>query len=147
MRLIGNYINLILHSIIVVDLAIFQEQLELLPNFGQLLGRGEVEEVIGCFEADKNITNDRNWMRKRLRYCVMLIDDVKVLYYREQEVRGILRPRLRVVPKEDLWDTLVNAHTHLCHGGRDRMQAYFLEHMYHIPREVTVLFLRLCPIC
>ena len=56
MRLIGNYINLILHSIIVVDLAIFQEQLELLPSFGQLLGRGEVEEVIGCFEADKNIT-------------------------------------------------------------------------------------------
>ena len=86
-------------------------------------------------------------MRKRLRYCVMLIDDVKVLYYREQEVRGIQRPRLRVVPKEDLWDTLVNAHTHLCHGGRDRMQAYFLEHMYHIPREVTVLFIRLCPIC
>ena len=37
MRLIGNYINLILHSIIVVDLAIFQEQLELLPSFGQLL--------------------------------------------------------------------------------------------------------------
>ena len=34
-----------------------------------------------------------------------------------------------------------------CHGGRDRMQAYFLEHMYHIPREVTVLLLRLCPTC
>ena len=58
----------------------------------------------------------------------------------EQEVRGIKLPCLRVLPKGDLWDTLVNAHTHLCHRGRDRMQVYFLEHMYHIPREVTVSF-------
>ena len=56
---------------------------------------------------------------------------------------GIKSARLRVVPKEDVWNTLVNANTHVCHEGRDRTQAYFLEYMYHIPQEVTVIYLRL----
>ena len=77
----------------------------------------------------------------------MQCDDLKVLYCREQELRGIKRPQLRVVPKEDLWDILENAHTELSHAGRDRMQAYFIEHMYLIPRDVTALYIRLCHTC
>ena len=103
--------------------------------------------MIECFEADKSIKSDRNWIRKRQRFCVVQCDDVKVLYHREQEMRGIKRPKLRVVPKEDLWDTLENAHTELSHAGRDRMHAYFIEHMYLIPRDVISLFIRLCHTC
>ena len=62
-------------------------------------------------------------------------------------MRGIKRPKLRVVPKEDLWDILENAHTELSHAGRDRMHAYFIEHMYLIPRDVLSLFIRLCHTC
>ena len=57
---------------------------------------------------------------------------------------GIKRPQSRVVPEEDLWDILENAHNELSHAERDRMHTYFIEHMYHIPREVTALFIRLC---
>ena len=90
---------------------------------------------------------DRNRSRKRQRFCVVQYEDLKVLYCREQELRGIKRPQLRVVPKEDLWDILENAHTELSHAGRDRMHAYFIEHMHHIPREVTALYIRLCHTC
>ena len=60
-------------------------------------------------------------------------------------MRSIKRPQLRVAPKEDLWDILENAHTELPHAGRNR--TYFVEHMYHIPREVTALYIRLCHTC
>ena len=62
-------------------------------------------------------------------------------------MRGIKRPQLRVVPKEDLWDILDNAHTELYHAGRDRMHAYCIEHMFYIHREVTALYVRLCHTC
>ena len=62
-------------------------------------------------------------------------------------MRGIKRLQLRVVPKEDLWDILQNVHTELSHAGRDRMHAYFIEHMYYIHREVTALYIRLCHTC
>ena len=62
-------------------------------------------------------------------------------------MRGIERPQSRVVPKEDLWDILENAYTELSHAGQDRIHAYFIEHMYYIPREVTALYIRLCHNC
>ena len=100
--------------------------------------------MIECFEADKSIKSDRNWIRKRQRFCVVQCEDLKVLYHRGQEMRGIKRPQLRVVPKEDLWDILDNAHTELSHAGRDRMNAHCIEHMFYIHREVTALYVRLC---
>ena len=62
-------------------------------------------------------------------------------------MRGIKRPQLRVVPKEDLWDKLDNAHTELSHAGRDRMHAYCIDHMFYIHREVTALYPRLSHTC
>ena len=103
--------------------------------------------MVECFEGNKSIKSDRKRIRKRQRFCVVQCDDVKVLYCREQEMRGIKRPKLRVVPKEDLWDILENAHTELSHAGRDRMHAYFIEHMYLIPRDVISLFISLCHTC
>ncbi len=79
------------------------------------------------------ITRDPNWSGRRQLFCVVQCDDVKVLYYREHEIRGVTRAQWRIVPKEGLWDTLETAHTELSHEGLDRMHAYFLAHNYHIP--------------
>ena len=51
------------------------------------------------FEVNNSIKNDRNRIRKRQRFCVVQCEDLKVLYYKEHEMRGIRRPQLRVVPK------------------------------------------------
>ena len=74
----------------------------------------------------------------------MQCEDLKVLFYMAYEMRGIKRPLLRLVPKEDIWDILENAYNELYHAGRDRMHAYFIEHIFNITREVTALFNRLC---
>ena len=104
--------------------------------------------MIECFDDDdKSINSDRNWIRIRPRFCVVKCEDLRVLNYREHEMRCIKRPQLCVVPEEDLWDILDNAHTELSHAGRDRMYAYFIEHIYHIPREITALYIRLCHTC
>ena len=42
---------------------------------------------------------------------------------------------------------LENAQTDLSHAGRDRVHAYFIEHMYLIPRDVISLFTRFCHTC
>ena len=53
-----------------------------------VIGRGELE-MIECFEANKSITNDRNSIRKRQRFCVVQCEDLKVLYYREHNMRPV----------------------------------------------------------
>ena len=52
------------------------------------IGRGEVD-MIECFEANKSIKNDRNRFRKRQRFCVVQCEDLKVLYYREHNMRPV----------------------------------------------------------
>ena len=82
-----------------------------------------------------------------MRYPVEEFEGAKVLYMKEGEFRGTARGKLRVVAREDLWDTLVAAHHELSHGSRDRMYDYFLSHHYHVLRAVIVLFVRNCPTC
>ena len=50
----------------------------------------------------------------RGRFCVLHCVDLKLLYNREHEMKGIKRPQLRVVPKNDLWDILENEHELSC---------------------------------
>ena len=69
--------------------------------------------MVGCFEVNKSIKNDRNRIRMRQRFCVVQCEDLKVLYYREHEMRGIKRPQLRVVPKET-YGTYWRTHTPSC---------------------------------
>ncbi|KAI6651820.1 KRAB-A domain-containing protein 2-like [Oopsacas minuta] len=110
-------------------------------------GERERNRIIkGCREDNCN-TNDRNWGRTKLRYSVEEFEGAKVLYLKEREYRGITRSKLRVVAKEDLWDTLVAAHQALSHGGRDKMHEYFESHNYHVLIDVITLFVRLCAIC
>ena len=47
---------------------------------------------------------------------------MSALYYREKETGDSTRPAQRVVAIEDLWDTLVEVHSQLSHGGRQRME-------------------------
>ena len=67
----------------------------------------------------------------RQRFCVVECENLKVPYYREHEMRGIKRPQLRVVPKEDLWDILENAHNELSHARRDRMHNQLWINVLH----------------
>ena len=53
-----------------------------------VIGRGEVE-MIECFEANKSFKNDRSRIRKRQRFCVVQCEDLKVLYYREHNMRPV----------------------------------------------------------
>ena len=45
--------------------------------------------MVGCFEANKSIKNDRNRIRKRQRFCVLQCEDLKVLYYMGHNMRPV----------------------------------------------------------
>ena len=112
--------------------------------FKQLLGREGIDEMIVSIESGRNVIDDHNWNRKKVRFCVQKIGDVSVLYYREKETGDNKRPSLRVVAVEDLWETLMGVHEQVCHGGRTRMEKYLVDHGSHVPRLVIQLFLDLC---
>ena len=115
--------------------------------FKQLFGREGIDEMIVSIESGRNVIDDHNWNRKKVRFCVQKIGDVSVLYYREKETGDNKRPSLRVVAVEDLWETLMGVHEQVCHGGRTRMEKYLVDHGSHVPRPVIQLFLDLCQIC
>ena len=54
-----------------------------------VIGSRQGEKMVGCFEANKSIKNDRNSIRKRQRFCVVQCEDLKVLYYREHNMRPV----------------------------------------------------------
>ena len=62
----------------------------------------------------------------------MQCEDLKVLYYREHQMRGIKRPQLHVVPKEDLWDILENTHNELSHARRERMHNQWVSVLHYV---------------
>ena len=43
--------------------------------------------MVGCFEANKSIRNDRSGIRKRQRICILQCEDLKELYNREHNMR------------------------------------------------------------
>ena len=45
--------------------------------------------MVGCFEANKSIKNDRNRIRKRQRFCVLQREYLKILYNREHNMRPV----------------------------------------------------------
>ena len=65
------------------------------------IGSREVDEIRASNEC-RNVIDDHNRNRKKVRLCVQKIGDVSVLYYREKETGDSKRPLLRVVAVEDL---------------------------------------------
>ena len=53
--------------------------------FKQLLGGEGMSELIMSIDSGRNVIDDHNWNRKKVRFCVQKIGDVSVLYYREKE--------------------------------------------------------------
>ena len=42
-----------------------------------------MDELIVSIDSGRNVIDDHNWNRKKVRFCVQKIGDVSVLYYRE----------------------------------------------------------------
>ena len=72
-----------------VDSYDFLEKLVLKKPSADVIGSRQGEKIVGCFEANKSIKNDRNRIRKRQRFCVVQCEDLKVLYYREHNMRSV----------------------------------------------------------
>ena len=68
-----------------------------------------MDELIVSIESGRNVIDDHNWNRKKLRFCVQKIEDASVLYYREKETGDSKRLSLRVVAVEDR-ETLMGVH-------------------------------------
>ncbi|GAA5946792.1 hypothetical protein JCM3775_004709, partial [Rhodotorula graminis] len=53
----------------------------------------------------------------------------------------------KVVLRSHLFDTISAAHVAAEHGGRDKTFAEVRKHWSYVPKEVVVLYIRLCPTC
>ena len=62
-----------------------------------------MDELIVSIDSGRNVIDDHNWNRKKVRFCVENIGDVSVsIYYREKETGNSKQPSRRVVVVEDL---------------------------------------------
>lgn len=59
----------------------------------------------------------------------------------------VLHEDKKVVLRSDLFDTVSAAHVAVEHGGRDKTYTELRKHSSYVPKEVVVLFIRLCPTC
>ena len=66
-----------------MNLNLFYSELESHVIFKQLLGREGMNELIVSIDSGRNVIDDHNWNRKKVRFCVQKIGDVSVLYYRQ----------------------------------------------------------------
>uniref|UniRef100_A0A7E4VEB1 Integrase_H2C2 domain-containing protein n=1 Tax=Panagrellus redivivus TaxID=6233 RepID=A0A7E4VEB1_PANRE len=79
---------------------------------------------------------------------------IKTYDYTVQEINGRKMHRLvkrgtsfMIVPIEEMYDILKEAHVHLKHGGRNSLQMYFRNKYANITKDCIMTFLNLCKFC
>ena len=63
-----------------MNLNLFYFELKSHVIFKQLLGGEGMDELIVSIDSGRNVIDDHNWNRKKVRFCVENIGDVSVLY-------------------------------------------------------------------
>ena len=62
----------------------------------QAIGLGEEDEMRASNES-RSVIDDHNWNRKKVRFCLQKIGDMRVLYYREKKTEDSKRSS-RIAP-------------------------------------------------
>ncbi|XP_072946622.1 KRAB-A domain-containing protein 2-like [Epargyreus clarus] len=83
---------------------------------------------------------DYYWMGK---YDYMTIENEECLIFKRNTTTA---PIVRILPREQYFDMLLDIHKFLGHAGRDRILLN-IKNKYYIPKKAIELFLSLCPVC
>lgn len=90
--------------------------------------------------GQRRTSMDYYWMNK---YDIMKTENEDVLIFKRHYLNAL---PVRILPREQYYDVLLNIHAQCGHGGRDKVLSS-LKNRYYIPKKAVEIFMSLCPTC